>query len=288
MDTPAQLPGLIAVTGATGHLGGEVAARLAAHGVRQRLVVRDPARAPAHDGAEVAVASYDDASALRAAFSGAETVLFVSAAEHPERLRQHLAVVEAAVAAGVSRVVYTSFLGASAESTFTLGRQHWATEQALRESGLAFTFLRDSLYLDFVPFYAGDEGVIRGPAGDGKVAFVARSDVADVATAVLLADGAHDGQAYDLTGSTLRSLAGWAAELSAVTGRPVTFENETIEQAWASRAVFGAPDWEVEGWISSYAAIGAGELAVVSDAVQRLAGHPPRELRDILGAGTGA
>jgi NAD(P)H dehydrogenase (quinone) len=276
-------PSLIAVTGSTGHLGGHVAARLAAAGARQRLVVRDAGRAPELGRAEVAVASYDDVGAMTAALTGADTLLLVSAAEHPERLKQHYNAVDAAAAAGVRRVVYTSFVGAGPDSTFVLGRQHWLTEQRLRESGVTWTFLRDQYYLDFVPFFAGDRGVIAGPAGDGVFAPVARVDVADVATAVLLDDsGGHDGATYDVTGGRLASMAEWAAELAEVTGKPVTYVDETEEEAYASRAGYGAPDWEVEGWVTSYQAIAAGEVAVISDTVERLAGHPPTTLRQLL------
>ena len=160
-------PSLIAVTGSTGALGGRVAARLAAAGVRQRLVVRDPARAPDLPNVEIAQATYDDADALREAFAGTDAVFLVSAAEHPDRVRQHLTAVDAVAAAGVDRVVYTSFLGAAPDATFTLARHHWATEERLREHDLAYTALRDSMYLDFLPFMAGAEGVIRGPADDG-------------------------------------------------------------------------------------------------------------------------
>ena len=274
-------PSLIAVTGSTGALGGRVAARLAAAGVRQRLVVRDPARAPDLPNVEIAQATYDDADALREAFTGADAVFLVSAAEHPDRVRQHLTAVDAVAAAGVDRVVYTSFLGAAPDATFTLARHHWATEERLRERGLAYTALRDSAYLDFLPFMAGAEGVIRGPADDGRVAMVARDDIADVAVAVLLTDG-HERATYDLTGGALHTMAEYAAQLSELSGRQVTFQDETIEQAWESRASYGAPDWEVEGWITSYTAIAAGELAVVSDTVERLAGHPPTTLRQLL------
>lgn len=264
-------------------IGGRVASLLAQRGVPQRLVVRDPARAPQLERAETAVASYDDPEAMRAAFAGVDTLLLVSAAEHPDRVRQHLAAVDAAAAAGVRRVVYTSFLGARPDATFTLARHHWLTEQRLRERGLTFTFLRDSLYLDFLPFMAGEAGVIKGPAGDGRFAPVARADVSDVATAVLLdGSGAHDGQTYDVTGSTLRTMAEWAAELSAVAGREVRYQEETVEEAWASRAVYGAPDWEVEGWITSYLAVATGELAVATDVVERVAGHPPRQLAELV------
>jgi NAD(P)H dehydrogenase (quinone) len=272
---------LIAVTGSTGALGGRVAARLAAAGVSQRLVVRDPARAPELPNVEIAQATYDDKDALRDAFAGTDAVFLVSAAEHPDRVRQHLTAVDAVAAAGVERVVYTSFLRASPDATFTLARHHWATEERLREHDLAYTALRDSMYLDFLPFMAGAEGVIRGPADDGRVALVARDDIADVAVAVLLGAG-HERATYDITGAELHTMAEYAAELAEVSGRGVTFEDETIEQAWLSRASYGAPDWEVEGWITSYTSIASGELAVVSDTVQRLAGHPPTTLRQLV------
>ena len=89
------------------------------------------------------------------------------------------------MAAGVERIVYLSFYGASPDSTFTFGRDHWHTEQHIRGSGVAFVFLRDNLYLDVVPLLDSPEGVIAGPAGDGRVAAVARDDVADAAVTVL-------------------------------------------------------------------------------------------------------
>ena len=164
-----------------------MARRLAGRGVRQRLVVRDPGRAPALAGAEVATGSYDDPEGLRRAFEGAGTLFMVSASEDPDRMRLHANVVEAAADAGVGRVVYTSFYGAAPECTFTFGRDHWHTEELIRGSGLRHTFLRDNLYIDFLPLMVGADGVIRGPAGDGRVAAVTRDDIADVAVAVLLA-----------------------------------------------------------------------------------------------------
>src|SRR5215217_4645184 len=144
--------GLIAVTGATGGLGGRVARRLAGRGVAQRLVVRDAARAPELDGAEVA-------EATRRALDGVATLLLVSASEAADRVKLHTTAVDAAVAAGVERVVYTSFFGAAPDCTFTFGRDHWHTEQALAASGLRSTFLRDNLYIDFLPLLAGADGV---------------------------------------------------------------------------------------------------------------------------------
>jgi uncharacterized protein YbjT (DUF2867 family) len=164
---------LIAVCGATGELGGRVAALLAERGAPLRLIVRDPARAPMLDGAEVAVAAgYHDTDEMTDALRGADAVFLVSGRESPNRLDEHKSAVDAIVRAGVDRVVYTSFANASPDTAFKLGRQHHGTEEYIRASGVSYTFLRDNPYLDFVPFYTRPEGVIAAPGGDGRIAFV--------------------------------------------------------------------------------------------------------------------
>jgi NAD(P)H dehydrogenase (quinone) len=274
----------LGITGSTGRLGGRIARRLAAAGVPQRLLVRDPDRAAELPGSTIAVASYDDGAAVRAALAGLSTVFMVSAAEHPDRVGQHRTFIDAAAEAGVEHLVYVSFLGAAPDATFTLARDHWATEQHIRGRGLRATFLRDSLYADFFPFLTGEDGVIRGPAGDGRVAAVAQDDVADAAIAVLRDPAAHAGATYDLTGPAALTLAEVAGTITAVTGRPVTYAPETLEEAYASRARYGAPQWQVDAWVSTYTAIAAGELATVSTAVRDLTGHPARTLADVLTA----
>jgi uncharacterized protein YbjT (DUF2867 family) len=274
---------LIAVTGATGGVGGRVARRLAEAGAAQRLVVRDPTRAPALPGVDVARASYDDPASLRAALTGVPTLFLVSAGEHPDRVGLHRGAVDAALAAGVTRIVYLSFLAAAPDATFTFARDHWHTEEYLRGTGVALTILRDSIYQDMLPIFTGADGVIRGPAGDGRFAPVARDDIADAATAVLLGDG-YDGRSYDLTGPALLTMAKAAEELTRAAGRPVRYQAETMAEAYASRAHYGAPDWEVNGWVTTYAAIASGELALVSDAVATLTGHPPMSFAGFLAA----
>jgi NAD(P)H dehydrogenase (quinone) len=273
----------VVVTGVTGGLGGRVARRLAERGMGQRLVARDPGRAPELAGAQVAAGSYDDRDSLRRAFAGAHTLFMVSASEDPDRLRLHANVVGAATDAGMERVVYTSFFGAAPDCSFTFGRDHWHTEELIKGSGLRFTMLRDNLYLDFLPLMVGADGVIRGPAADGRVAAVARDDIADVAAAVLLADGdRHDGRSYDLTGPEALTMAEVAQRLSELAGRTISYHPETLEEAYASRASYGAPDWEVDGWVTTYVAIANGELEAVGGDVAALAGHPPMGLDDFL------
>ena len=275
------LPAL-AVTGSTGAVGGLVARALAADGVAQRLVVRDAARAPDLPGAVVRTATYRDRDAARAALDGVRTLFMVSAAESADRLHEHRTFVNAAAAAGVEHVVYTSFAGAAPDATFTLGRDHWHTEEHIRASGMRFTFLRDNFYLDFVPFFTGDDGVIRGPAGDGRAAMVARADVARVAVAILRDPAAHAGAAYAITGGEAITLSEAAVVLSEVRGTPVTFHDETVPEAYASRRRWEAPDWQYDAWVSTYTAIAAGEVAAVSDDVERLTGRRPLKLREVL------
>jgi uncharacterized protein YbjT (DUF2867 family) len=279
----------VAVTGATGGLGSRVATRLAARlagrpDVSVRLLARDPSRAPQLPGATVAAVpgGYADGPSLQTALTGVHTLYLVSAAEAENRLEQHLTAVDAAVTAGVQRIVYTSFLGAAPDAVFTLARQHWATEQRIAASGVRHTFLRHGMYAHFVPFFATIEdgrAVIAAPAGEGRASFVSRDDLADVGAAVLLHDGPDlDGQILDVTGPAALSLAEAAAVLTEVTGRPTTYYDQTVEEAWVTRRPSGAPDWEIEGWVTSYLAIAAGELAAVSDVVPRLTDHPARTL----------
>lgn len=275
----------MAVTGATGAVGGLVARQLAAEGRRPlRLVVRDPSRAPELAGTTVRQASYSDHAAAVAALTGTQVVLMVSASESADRVRQHSTFIQAAVDAGVQHIVYTSFLGAAPMATFTLARDHWATEERIRSTGLTVTFLRDNLYLDDLPRLAGEDGVIRGPAGDGLVGAVARADVARVAAAVLAEPALHAGATYDLTGREALTLAAVARVITAITGTPTRYHEETLEEAYASRAHYGAPDWEVTAWVSTYTAIAAGEMATVTDDVHRITRRPAMTLAEHLAA----
>jgi uncharacterized protein YbjT (DUF2867 family) len=140
---------------------------------------------------------------------------------------------------------------------------------------VTYTFIRPNLYLDYVPDFFPDDGVVRGPAGDGRAAWVSRDDLAAVLAAVLT-QGGHENATYDVTGPEALSLAETADRLSALVGPPLSYQPETREQALAWRRGLGAPEWEVDAWVSSYEAIAAGELASVSDTVLRLTGSPAR------------
>lgn len=275
----------LAVTGSTGVVGGHVARLLADQGMPQRLLARTPSAAPVLPGAAVVEFGYRDDELTARALAGVRVLFMVSAAESADRLEQHRAFVDAAARAGVEHVVYTSFIGAAPDAVFTLARDHFATEQHLRESGMAWTFLRDNFYADFMPMLVGEDGVIRGPAGDGRAAIVARIDVARVAAAVLQAPSAHTGRSYDITGPEALDFSEVASIVGAHEGRPVTFHDETVEEAYESRRVWAAPDWQVDAWVSTYTSIGSGAMAAVSRDVETITGTPPLTLEELLRQG---
>ena len=210
-------------------------------------------------------------------------LLLVSGAEAPDRLEQHRTAVRAAAEAGVRHVVYTSFDGAAADADFTLGRDHWHTEQAIRASGMAWTFLRDSFYLDFFPMFAGEDGVIRGPAGDGRVAAVARADVADAAVAVLRDPEAHVDATYRLTGREAISFPEAAARMTR-RARPAVLVRAPDARRGVRLPPRASPteQWQLDAWVSTYTAIGSGDLAATTDDVETLTGHAPRTLEQAL------
>jgi NAD(P)H dehydrogenase (quinone) len=264
---------VIALTGSTGAVGGTAAHLLADSGLPIRLLVRDPARAPHHPGADVRQAEFGAEGCVEA-LEGVDTVFMVSAHESADRLDQHRSFVDAAVTAGVRQIVYLSFVGASATSGFTLGRDHGATEDHIRASGLEWTFLRDNFYAEILPTFADEAGVIRGPAGSGRVAAVSQRDVGAVLAHVLRDPREHMGRAYDLTGPDALTFDDVASILTRITGRPYSFVDETLEEARASRAHHGAEDWQVDAWVSTYTAIRDGELRHVSGDITRLLDRP--------------
>lgn len=304
---------MLAVTGATGQVGRRVAARIAALGLAQRLVVRDPARAPLLPGAEIAAASsYDDAPAMRRALYGVDTLFLVSArdrfgvahqsarngvpAPRYDRLEQQRAAVDAAGAAGVRRIVYLSVVRAAPDAVFILAHDHFHTEERIRASGMEYTFLRASLYTDNVPLCVSADDVVRAPAGEGRAAWVTRDDIAAAAAAVMTSPG-HEGRSYDLTGPEALTLGETAQRLSAAVGRAITYQAQTPEEARATRRTsrlegfeaerrrltgYGLDGYEVEVFVTHFLQIAAGDLARVSDAVPRLTGRPAESLAEYL------
>jgi len=282
-------------------------------GLAQRLIVRDPSRAPHLPGAEIRQASsYGDAAAMGRALAGVEILFLVSArdrfgvaqlsarnqavASPYNRLQQHLTAVDAAAAVGVKHIVYLSALNAAPDATFILAHDHFYTEEHIRGLGVPFTFLRASLYTDNLPQSVSPDYVIRAPAGEGRAAWVTRDDIADAAVAILTGTG-HAGRTYDITGPEALTMAETAGRLSSVVGRKISYHSQTPHEARATRSTSrlekfeaerlkltgkGLSDYEVEVFVTHFLQIAAGELATVSQSVLDLTGHPPASLADFL------
>lgn len=277
----------IGITGATGALGRRVAERLARLGLAQRLIVRDLNRAPDLPGAGAAMAAYEDTAAFERAVRGVDTLLLIPAPESDRRVEQHFGAADAALAAGVTRIVYLSFLSAGPAAVYTAVRDHFYTEAHIRAAGVSHTFLRPSLYLDLLPGWVDSDGLIRGPAGQGRLAWVSREDVAEAAAAVLTGGREHEGRTYDVTGPEAVTLGETARKLSALTGRTIAYVPETWQEsaAWSAvrvphRGRFAAEQPGADP--AACAAIAAGELDVVSPAVGELTGRPAQSIEGYL------
>ena len=167
-NEPAQASFLppLAITGASGNVGGVVARLLSERGLPLRLLANTPSRAPKLPGAHTVQCSYEDTPASREALTGVDVLFMVSAPESEDRLDKHIAFVDAAAASGVRHIVYLSFMNAAPDATFTLARTHFHTEERIKASGMTYTFLRDNFYADFFVALPDEEGRILGPAGD--------------------------------------------------------------------------------------------------------------------------
>lgn len=270
----------IVVTGATGKLGGRIARLLADAGVPQRLVVRDPARAPQLPGAEVVRADYRDPASIREALYPGDRVFMVAVHEGVEdRIEAHRSFVRAAADVGVGLVAYLSMVGASRASAFPHSWSHRATEELLEAAPVPHAFLRMNLFLDDLPLWFDADGVCRGPGGDGRVALISREDIAAVTAEVLRADGYLD-ETLDLSGDEALTIGEFAAVCSEASGRDLRYEPGTRTAYIESRLAQGRKPWDAEAGAGSYLAVAAGELGTPSDVVRRVTGRDPERVRD--------
>ena len=282
MTTSTSAPARVALTGVTGHLGGAVARELAADGAALRLLARRPEAVEPLPGAVTMPIAYADTPRTRQSLSGAEVLLMISAHESPARVAEHRALVDAAAAAGVEHVVYTSFRGASADAGVTLGRDHGLTEEYLRASGMRWTFLRDNFYTDFFVSLCTQDGQICGPAGQGLCSAVTRRDVAAVAAQVLRRPARWAGRTLDLTGPQDLSMEQIATTVGRRLGRRIPYIDQSVEEAYESRRAWPAQQWEYDAWVSTYTAIRDGHQAGVSADVSEVLGREPESLQDYL------
>jgi NAD(P)H dehydrogenase (quinone) len=277
----------IAVTGAAGHLGRRVAELLLDQGHRPVLLTRDPSalESLAARGADVRRGDFADPAGLEAALAGVERLLLISIdVIGPQRIALHAQAVEAARAAGVKHVIYTSLPRPEAANPAGVAPDHRATEAALQASGLTWTFLRNNLYAEYqVPTLAQalSTGTLVTNRSDGATAYVSREDCAAAAAAVLTSVG-HENAIYDITGPEAIDAKGFAALATELGDRPV--EVVALDDDAYAQGLIGAglPPAAAALLTSFGASAREGWAEHVSTAVLDLTGREPTPLRDVL------
>jgi NAD(P)H dehydrogenase (quinone) len=275
-----------AVTGATGHLGHFAIDELLARGVPGSgivALVRTPSKA-AELGVQVREADYARPETLRAALAGVDRLLLVSSNEPGGRVAHHTNVIEAATAAGVARIAYTSMLNAD-DTTNPLAGEHQETERALATAGVPFTLLRNGWYTENYTDQLAqflERGEIVGAAGDGKISAATRRDYATAAAVALLQDE-HGNRTYELGGPAfdLSSLAGLISE---VTGTPVRYRDLPVDEYAAVLRKAGLDEATARFVAALDASIAHGDLATDSQDLPRLLGRPATAPIDVVRA----
>lgn len=289
---PREKIALIVVTGATGALNGATVDHMLDRVPARQLAVvaRDPRKAQrfADRGVQVRHGDYARPESLPAAFAGADQLLLVSSSDPTaDAVALHRAAIDAAVAAGVGRILYTSHQGAHPDSPFGPGRDHALTEQLLAGTGVQWTSLRNGFYLHSLGWLLGpwrETGVIAVP-GDGPVSWTARADAAEAAAVILDSDGAFDGP-VTLTASTAPTFGDIATIASDVTGRPVRLEVLEPDAWLAAQVAAGQPEFVARFTLGMYLAAQGGFFAGTDPLLGKLVGREPRTVRDELAAAT--
>ena len=280
---------IYAVTGASGLLGRLAVEELLTRGVSAGdvvAVVRTPSKATdlADRGVQVCEGDYSHPVTLNEALTGVDRLLLVSSSEPGQRVAQHTNVIEAAAAAGVSRIAYTSMINAD-HSTNPLAGEHRDTEQALRAAGVPFTLLRNGWYTEN---YAGQigrylqRGEILGAAGAGKISAAPREDYAAAAVSALLRDEPGD-QTYELGGPAF-DLSELARVVSEVSGVPVTYRDLPVDEYASSLQQAGLDEATARFVAALDASIAHGDLETDSRDLERLLGRPVTPLADVVRA----
>jgi NAD(P)H dehydrogenase (quinone) len=280
---------MIGITGANGQLGQLVIRGLLSTVPASQIVglVRRPTEAQALHAmdVEVRLGDYDRPDTLKAALRGVDKLLLISAVQPGERLRQHRAVIDAARQSGVTSIAYTSMLRADTSSMILAG-EHRETEAYLKQSGLEYVILRNGWYLENHTGLVGaavTNGAVIGSAGEGRFASATRADYAAAAVKVLSSAG-HTNQTYELAGDRAFSMAEFAAEISAQTGKHIGYTDLPPQDYAAALATFGLPPMIIDVVIDADIKAQAGELDSTSRTLSELIGRKTTTLGEAIGA----
>lgn len=282
---------MIVITGATGQFGRQVVDHLLKRGVPASEIaaaVRTPANAGdlAELGIEIREADFDRPETLVPAFLDSDKLLFVSAnGPNALRITQHRAVVQAAKAAGVRLLAYTSITQAD-RNPLRLADVHRDTEAALVSSGIPTVLLRNGWYTENYTGSLSDSaqrGMIAGSSGAGRIASATRADLAEAAAVILTLEG-QAGKVYELTGDTAWSLPELAAEVSAQFGKPVVYADLPLAQYKQILVGAGLPDFLVDMIADANVNIAQGALSSVTSDLREILGRPTTPLSDAIAA----
>jgi len=279
---------MIIVTGAAGALNGATVDHLLDRMPAEEIVVavRDPAKAQRFTDRGVAVrrGDYADPDSLPAAFEGADQLLLVSSSDPGAgAVSLHHTAIDAAVAVGVGRILYTSHQGAAPDTPFGPGRDHAATERLLAESGVPWTSLRNGFYAHSLGWLTGpwrETGVITVPA-DGPVSWTAREDAAEAAAVILASNGAYDGPTT-LTARAAPTFADVAATASELTGRTIRLAVLGQDEWLAAQVAAGQKEFMARFTLGMYQAAHDGFFAGTDPLLATLLDREPRTVADVL------
>lgn len=278
---------MIAVTGATGQLGQLVIQKLVENVPASSVValVRNPAKAEGLKklGVTVRAADYDEPGTWPAALAGVRTLLLISSNEIGKRQSQHQTVVAAAKRAGIQHLVYTSILKADT-SPLGLAKEHLATENAIKDAGVPYTFLRNGWYLENHTenlAAALAHGTLHGSAKDGRFSSASRADYALAAVRVLTGTG-HANKVYELAGDTSFTLADLAAAVAHASGKAVGYLDHSYADYRNALLGFGLPEVIAEMLADSDVGAAKGGLQSDSRDLSRLIGRPTTALSEAL------
>ena len=272
----------IAVTGVTGNLGGMVSRLCKENGIKVRNLARNKEKAEKMGFSDVFKSSYDKSEDTVKSLEGIDVLFMVSGSENPNRVQQHKDFIDVAKMAKVSHIIYLSFYNASKNSIFTLGRDHYVTEEYIKEKGFKYTFLRDNFYVDFFVDMCREYGEIKGPAGNGKVSAVVRSDVSEVAAKILENPEKWENQTLNMTGPEELTMEEITKLVSKYLVKEIKYIPETVDEAYESRKIWKAEQWEYDSWVSTYTAIAEGEQAGILNDIEKVLGHKATSLMEYL------